>query len=187
MDEVALARHGESVAAARGIVGGDSPLTERGREQACRLGEQLPRRVDACVTSRARRARETAKLALEGRDVPCAVDADLGDIDFGTFEGQPLSDYRAWVETHGPDEAPPGGESRVDSLRRFARAFRALLERREQFILVVAHGLTVRSVVDATPQPIVADVPYGSAVVLSALELERAVARLERWCSAPTW
>ena len=188
MDEIALARHGESVAAAQGLVGGDSPLTERGREQARSLGARLRRRaIDICITSGARRARETATFALEGRQIPIAMDEDLGDIGFGVFDGRPLSEYRAWVETHHPDEAPPGGESRVESLRRVLRAFRALVERRERFILVIAHGLTLQTVLDPTPRPIVADVPYGSAVFLRAVEFEHAVERLEKWCSAQAW
>jgi ribonuclease H / adenosylcobalamin/alpha-ribazole phosphatase len=188
MDEVALARHGESASAARGVVGGDAPLTARGRDEARRLGDRLRQlALDACVTSRARRARETAAVALAGRGVPVAVEDDLGDIRFGAFEGGPLAEYRAWVETHRPDEAPPGGESRVETLRRFARGFRAVLARRERCILVVAHGLTVRSVLDEKPQPIVAGSPYGGCVILRADELERAVDRLERWCDAPGW
>jgi broad specificity phosphatase PhoE len=188
MDEIALARHGESVAAAEGLVGGDSPLTEKGREEARRLGERLRRlAVDVCITSRARRARETAALALEGRTVATRVDDDLGDIGFGLFEGRPLREYRAWIEAHGPEDAPAGGESRVETLRRFVRAFRSLLERRERSILVVAHGLTVRAVLDPTPRPIVAGTPYGSYVVLTGNEFEQAVERLDRWCSAPRW
>lgn len=188
MDEIALARHGESVSAARGLVGGDSPLTPRGRDEARRLGERLRRvAIDLCVTSRARRARETAAVALEGRNVPTTVDEDLGDIRFGAFEGRPLAEYRAWIESHPPDRAPSGGESRVDTLRRFVRAFRALLERPERCVLVVAHGLTMRTALDATPRPVVAGTPYGSYALLRAVELEQAVERLDRWCSAPRW
>jgi broad specificity phosphatase PhoE len=188
MDEIALARHGESEAAAAGLVGGDTPLTANGVEEARALGRRLggvP--IDVCVTSGARRARETAAVALEGRAVPIAVEDDLGDIRFGIFEGRPLAEYRGWIEAHRPDEAPPGGESRVDTLRRFAAAFRRVLARGERSLLVVAHGLTVRSVVDPRPQPIVAGTPYGGCVELRRPELEDAVDRLERWCDAPTW
>jgi broad specificity phosphatase PhoE len=188
MDEIALARHGESESAARGLVGGDAPLTARGREEARALGQLLRRiALEICVTSSARRARETAALALAGRDIPMTVEEDLGDIRFGVFDGRPLTEYRAWIEAHPPDEAPPRGESRVDTLRRFMRAFRGLLARPETCALVVAHGLTVRSVLDEKPQPVVAGTPYGSCVVLTAAELDRALAGLERWCEAPTW
>lgn len=188
MDELAVARHGESEASAAGLVGGDTPLTTKGIEEARALGARLQSvAIDVCLTSCARRARETAAVALEGRDVMLDVDDDFGDIRFGTFEGRPLAEYRAWIESHAPDEAPPRGESRVDTLRRFVCAFRRLLARKEHSILVVAHGLTLRSIVDPTPQPTVAGTAYGSCVQLNRVELANAIERLERWCDAPTW
>lgn len=188
MDEVVLARHGESETAAAGIVGGDTPLTEQGREQARELGRSLSgRAVDVCLTSPALRARETAALALEGRDVRTEVLPELADIEFGDFAGRPLAEYREWIAAHSPAEAPAGGESRVDTLRRFCRAYRVLLERPEPNVLVVAHGLTLSALADDPPQPVVAGVPYGSAATLSRPELAAALARLERWCEAPSW
>ena len=184
MDDVVLVRHGESETAAAGVVGGDAGLTARGREQARALAG---REFDVCLTSPARRACETAALALEGRDVSQAVLPELADIEFGEFTGKPLPEYRAWIASHDPAEAPPGGESRVDTLRRFCRAYRVLLERPEAHLLVVAHGLTLSALTDDPPQPSVAGVPYGSSLELTRAELESAVARLERWCQAPAW
>src|SRR4051812_11527176 len=135
MDDVVFARHGESETAARGVVGGDAPLTERGRLEAAALGVELAAQpFDLCVTSSALRARETAAIVLEGRELLCEIDERLGDIDFGAFAGEKLDDYRSWIESHDPDEAPPGGESRVATLRRFCTAYRSLLDRREAHI-----------------------------------------------------
>jgi len=188
MDEVVLARHGETETSVRGVVGGDAPLTETGRAQARTLGAalaDLP--LEVCLTSEARRARETADLALAGRDVAREVLADLNDMAFGSFVGEPLESYRAWIASHPPTEAPPGGESRVETLRRFARAFRVLLARPERVLLVVGHGLALRSVLDERPQPEVTGVPYGSSIRVSHTELARAVERLDAWCEAPAW
>jgi len=188
MDDLVLCRHGESETAAAGVVGGDAALTVIGRAQASELGRALAERpFDVCFTSPALRARQTAELALEGRDVPQAVLPDLADIDFGAFTSGPLHEYRAWIAAHGPAEAPPGGESRVATLRRFCRAYRALLGRAESHLLVIAHGLTLSALNDDPPQPSVAGVPYGSSLALSRAELTAAVARLERWCEAPAW
>jgi broad specificity phosphatase PhoE len=176
MDEIALARHGESETGARGLVGGDTGLTPRGRRQAHALaGELAPTTIDVCVASTARRARHTAQIVLADRDVPIEVDPDFGEVAFGIFEGRPL------------DASPPGGESRVATLRRFARAFRGVLARRARLVLVVAHGLTLTAVVEPHPRPIVSGVPYGTLVRLRRDELEDAVSRLERWCDAPAW
>jgi broad specificity phosphatase PhoE len=188
MDDVVFARHGESVTAADGIVGGDEALTAAGREQARRLGSELAKLAfDVCITSGALRARETAAIALAGRDVPCKVDDAFGDIDFGGLAGGPLDAYRDWLGSHAPTDAPPGGESRVATLRRFVCAYRSLLARAETHVLVVAHGLTLSALADERPQPVVAGVPYGSWLGLTAAELEARVARLERWCDAPAW
>jgi 2,3-bisphosphoglycerate-dependent phosphoglycerate mutase len=184
MDDVVLVRHGESETAAAGLVGGDSALTARGREQARALAA---RSIDVCFTSPALRARETAALVLEGTAVPQTVLPELADIEFGEFTGKPLPKYRGWIAAHDPAEAPPGGESRVDTLRRFCGAYRVVLERPEARVLVVAHGLTLSALTDDPPQPAVAGVPYGSTLELTRAELESAVARLERWCEAPAW
>jgi broad specificity phosphatase PhoE len=188
MDDVVLARHGESETAALRIVGGDAPLTGVGLEQARALGRALaPLPLDVCVTSGALRARETAAVALADRDVRREIVEELGDIEFGVFEGGPLSDYRDWIAAHAPDEAPPAGESRVDTLRRFCAAYRALLGRPERHVLVVAHGLTLSALADETPRPLVAGVGYGAWIRLTRDELAERVARLERWCEAPAW
>jgi broad specificity phosphatase PhoE len=188
MDDVVLARHGESETAALRIVGGDAPLTGVGQEQARTLGRELASfSFDVCLTSGALRARETAALALVGRNVPCQVDDAFGDIDFGVFAGGSLEEYRAWVASHSPAEAPPGGESRVATLLRFCRAYRALLARVESHVLVVAHGLTLSALSDAQPRPTVAGVAYGSWIRLTRDELAGHVARLEAWCEAPAW
>lgn len=188
MDEVVLARHGESEAGAKGIVGGDTPLTAAGRAQAAALGSELAGvSFEVCLTSRSARARETAAIALAGRDLPCAVVDELGDIDFGQFEGRPLDEYRAWIAAHEPVDRPPGGESRVATLRRFCRAYRSVLARAESRVLVVAHGLTLTSLRDERPRPLVTGAAYGSWLRLTRAELEQAVARVERWCEAPSW
>jgi broad specificity phosphatase PhoE len=188
MDDVVFARHGESETAARGVVGGDAPLTDAGREQARQLGRDLaPLPLDVCITSGALRAHETAAIALAGREVPCAVDDAFRDIGFGEFAGAELDSYREWIAEHPPTDAPPCGESRVVTLRRFARAYRTLLARPERHVLVVAHGLTLSALTDNPPRPTVAGVPYGSWLRLTAPELETRLARLERWCDDPTW
>jgi broad specificity phosphatase PhoE len=188
MDDVVLVRHGESAAAAAGVVGGDSPLTDRGRAQAREVARALAGSpFDVCLASPAVRAQETTAIVLEGRDVARETVPELADIEFGELAGRPLAEYRDWVASHSPDAAPTGGESRAATLRRFCRAYRALLERPERHLLVVAHGLTLSALADDPPQPTVAGVPYGSTLSLTHAELTAAVARLECWCEAPAW
>ena len=197
MKRAILARHGESELSVAGRTNGDPrvavPLTARGRDEARALGRALARDpIDLCVTSEFRRAQETAELALEGREVPLLVLHELNDIRFGDFEGHSRTDYRAWAHTHGPeDPAPGGGDSRAETVRRYVRGYRTVLARPEEAILVVAHGLPVRYVLDAVegrnPAAAMAHVPYAKPFRLSMQELREAVDRLEAWAAAPAW
>lgn len=196
METVVLARHGESELSAAGLVSGDPAeprgLTEIGRGQARRLGELLADEpIDLCVTSEFVRVRETADLALAGRQIPRLVVPELNDVRFGEFEGRPFDEYRAWAREHDPTEATPGGESRADVAARYVRGFRRVLDRPERTILVVAHGLPLRYTLLALegldPTPIVEQVPLAEPYRLSRDELERTTARLERWSRKPLW
>ena len=197
MDEVILARHGESELSVVGTVNGDPAvacaLTPEGEQQARRLGEQLAEvEIDLCVTSEFERAERTADLALNGRDIPRLVLPDLNDVRFGGFEGGTLADYRAWAADNEPTtEAPGGGESRSETVARYVRAYRTILARPDRTILVVAHGLPIRYVLNALektdPAPLVEQVTYAAPYRLSRTDLDVAVDRLERWAATPAW
>ena len=191
-----LVRHAESEFSVRGLTNGNPDvevaLTDGGRQQARLLGEQVSGiDIDLCVTSEFQRAQETADLALEGRHVPRLVFPELNDIRFGEFEGRLLADYRAWARAHGPEDQVPGGESRADSVRRYVAGFRDVLARPERTILVVAHSLPIRYVLNAAaggvPKPAMQPVPYAEAFPVTAAELTEAVERLETWALAPAW
>lgn len=197
MDTIILVRHGESelsvVERTNGDPGTACALTEAGREQARELGRALAgEAIDLCITSEFQRAQETADLALERREVPRLVLADLNDIRFGDFEGRALTEYRAWAHAHGPEEAAPGGgDSRAETVRRYIRAYRTILARPQETILVVAHGLPVRYVLNALegrdPAAAVEQVPYAEPFRVNAVHLSAAVERLEVWAAAPAW
>jgi alpha-ribazole phosphatase len=197
MESAILVRHAESRFSVRDAMSGDprscAGLTAAGREQARELGRLLAAEpVHLCVTTEFARTRETADIALAGRDVPRIVVAELNDIRAGTFEGQSLEEYRSWAWSAGPAEAcPGGGESRAEAAARFARGFRAVLGRAEEAVLVIAHGLPIRYVLDAAggrdPACRVTRVEYVRPARLAAADLERAVERLEAWCERPVF
>ena len=186
-----LARHGESAFSARGLVNGDpaaaGPLTARGEGEARRLGELLAgERIDLCVTTEFERTRQTAAVALAGRDVPRLVVPELNDPHYGEFEGGPLNEYRAWARSHGSGEAPRGGESRQTIVARYGRGYRLVLERPEDTVLVVAHSLPIAYVLDE-PRPRMPMVEHAAVHRLPAEALLAAVERLAAWLAAPTW
>lgn len=191
MGELILARHGDSVYSARGVVNGDplcaGGLSSDGRMQATAFGQALAQTpLDLCVTSAFPRAVETADLALAGRLIPRIVMADLDDMRFGAFEGHPLKEYRQWAYEHAMTDRLPGeGESRLALILRYCRAFRALLARPERSILVIGHGLPITYIVNAAhgklPSVRVKPVGYAAPNRLASIEIERGLGSLEGW------
>ena len=109
-----LARHGESQLNVERRVNGDPsvpvPLSDRGQEEARRLGEQVEHfPLDACVHTRFPRTRETAVTALSEReDVPLVEEPRFDDIDIGDLEGQRIEDYREWKHGTRAERPLPG-------------------------------------------------------------------------------
>jgi broad specificity phosphatase PhoE len=192
--ELVLARHGESEYSLKQLVNGDPgvacPLTPAGREQARSLGAAFGE-IDLVAVTEFERVRETADLALEGRDVPRVVVPELNDPRYGEFEGGALDAYREWVWERGPLDAPVGGEHRGEIAARYAAGYRKLLGRPEDRILLVAHSLPIRYALDAadgvSPQAKVGLVEYATAYTLSRERLERAVHVLDAWATSPAF
>jgi len=192
--ELVVARHGESEYSLKELVNGDPavacPLTPAGRDQARALGTLLGD-VDLVAITEFERVRETAELALAGRDVPWLVVPELNDPHYGAFEGGGLDVYREWVWGRGPLEAPTGGEHRGQLAARFAAGFRRLLDRPQETIVLVSHSLPVRYVLDASeglsPRPKVDLVEYAVPHPLTRDQLARAVDVLETWAAAPAF
>jgi broad specificity phosphatase PhoE len=184
-----LTRHGESTLNVEGRINGDpsvrAPLTADGRKAAERLGAQLaPLELDLCLHSRFPRTRETAEIALRGRDVPLETEPLLDDIDVGGLEGDTLDAYRAWKHEHTRRDAFPGGESLDDAARRYARAYAKLLERPEESVLVVCHEIPLRYALNAAAASTDLDGPVhlianATPYLFDERGLERAVAHIE--------
>lgn len=194
MRRLILARHAESVLNAAGVLNGDLAidvrLSERGREQAQALGRDAGR-VDVVLHTEFARTRETAALAWP--DAPRAAVGDLNEISFGRFEGTAWGDgYDAWCRTSGPlDACPGGGESRADAVRRYLRGYRAVLDRPEETVALVAHGAHVAYVMLALqgqpPAPVLPGTPPAVAVVLGRDRFAEAVDLIAAWAEEPAW
>ena len=192
-----ISRHGESTLNLEQRVNGDPAvpvtLTEKGRDEARLLGQQLAHLpLDLCMHTRFSRTLETAEIALEGRAVPRLVLPDLNDIRVGQWEGKRLADYRVWARSHGPDDVTEGGgESRAATVRRYVHAFRTILARPERVVLFVTHGLPIRYLLSAAegrdPVPAIDQVEYATPYRLSREQVELGAERLDRWCAAPAW
>ncbi len=141
---VYLLRHGQTDWNKKGIVQGryDVPLNDTGREQA-REAKKILDEVDfiACYVSPLCRARETAAIALEGRDIPFIIENRLVEMAYGPYEGTnwKAGDYQ--LTRRRLAYRYKGGESYLDLAY---RAFSFLEEIREVEkkgnVLLVCHG-----------------------------------------------
>ena len=185
-----LIRHAHSTLNAENRVNGDPALpvhiTEDGRAEAVRVGHQLAALpLGLCVHTRFARTRETADALLAGRDVPRLEEPLLDDIDVGDLEGATLEEYRIWKVGHPRSEPFPDGESLDDAARRYARAFRRLLARPEEAILVVCHEIPVRYALNGAAGSPDLDgpehlIPNATPYLFDAGALERAAAHIEQ-------
>jgi broad specificity phosphatase PhoE len=183
-------RHAHSTLNVEGRINGDPavpvPLTPQGVEEARRLGTQLAQLpLGLCVHTRFARTRETADAILGARDVPRLEEPLLDDIDVGDLEGETIEAYRDWKKAHRRDEAFPGGESLDDAARRYARAFRGLVERPEGALLVVCHEIPVRYALNAAGGSDDLDapahaIPNATPYLFDEAALTRAAERIER-------
>ncbi|HZT84749.1 MAG TPA: histidine phosphatase family protein [Gaiellaceae bacterium] len=142
MTTLLLVRHGETDWNADGRLQGqtDRPLSEFGRRQALQLAEELAgERIEAIYASDLARARETAEIVGERLGLPVALDPDLREKDWGTWEGLTAAER---------DRVEFVGESTEEHQERILRALRRISERHpgDGRVLVVTHGGSMRRV-----------------------------------------
>ena len=184
-----VVRHAQSVLNLERRVNGDPArpvgLTEQGREEARQLGIQIANiGFEACFHTRFARTRETAEIALEGRDVPFRVEPFLDDIDVGDFDGAPVDDYRAWKRSHTRRDRFPGGESLDEAAARYAVGWRNILDCAETNVLVVCHEIPLRYALNASGGSDSLDGPVhdlrnAAPYLFDEDSLERAVERID--------
>ena len=192
-----LARHGESVFSAAGLLNGDPSvpggLTPQGIHEAEQLAAEIAgESINLCIHTEFERVRQTAEIALAGRSIPTVVEARLNDPQYGRYERADIDGYRDWAAVAGSGtRAEGGGESRQEIIERYIEGYRAVIARPEQSILVVAHSLPISYALGAKegtpPRPRAPIVTYATAYRFDGDELERAVAVLEEWLDDPDW
>jgi 2,3-bisphosphoglycerate-dependent phosphoglycerate mutase len=136
--------------------------------------------------------RETADIALAGRDVPRLVDPRLNDPRYGAFEGGDIEQYRGWAAAVTSAAVPePAGESRLAVVERYASAFQDLLRRPEDTVLVVFHSLPLSYALAARDgAPPAARMPlaeHATPHAFTAEQLAVVADMLGRWTANPTW
>jgi 2,3-bisphosphoglycerate-dependent phosphoglycerate mutase len=165
MSLLILIRHGESEWNAENRFTGwvDSPLSEKGRQEAKKAGERLASegiRVDRAFTATLVRAIDTGRIVLEELGQPDLEQEqswELNERFYGALTGrdkkQTADEFGAeqvhiWRRSY--DTAPPGGESLKDTANRTLPYFEREIipaTREHDVVLVSAHGNSLRSIV----------------------------------------
>lgn len=148
-----LVRHGEAAATSRqdGLYGDTISLTENGRNQATAMRDHLSSiEFDEAYSSNLNRARETAAIILESRDLDmkpssrfAEMDGDLASVlgaDLPPAEKQALFAYALWKA--GEENARFfGGDLFEDYMQSAGRTLASLVKESEaSSILVVSHS-----------------------------------------------
>ena len=152
---ILLARHGESDwnRSKRWQGFADRPLTDLGREQAVELARRLEgTELDAVYSSDLQRARDTAEIVAQSKDLSVETTPDLREVDVGSWSGLTRAEaeanypelYGRWLQ--GAEGWEDGetyeqlGERVIRAIQRIARNHRG------ERVLVVAHGGTIRAI-----------------------------------------
>ena len=139
----------------------DIPLNEYGRELARKTREGLAEvPFDLCLCSPLSRARETAEIILEGRDIPIITDKRLIEISFGRYEGRCWNpdawdeemprDFQCFFTEPGRYEAPDDGETLEHLEERTGEFLQDICHKKEyqnHTILVSTHGGALASMI----------------------------------------
>jgi len=124
---LALLRHGQTDYNTSGRMQGhvDSVLTAEGRAQAAVIAPEIARlRPSRMISSDLQRASETADVVAAACGVPVEIDKRLRETHLGDWQGSTVVEIEtqwpgaisAWRQD--PGWAPPGGESRIEVVRR---------------------------------------------------------------------
>lgn len=153
---VLLVRHGQSVGNVQQLFCGydDTPLTDIGIAQAKALGARLATTtIHAAYASDLSRAADTARYALNGREMSVGLDQRLREMHYGDWEG--LSG--TVIRERDPDllreffrgNLPaPGGETIVQVRERTVAAVREIVTtHQDATVLVASHGNAIMALI----------------------------------------
>jgi len=155
-----LTRHGETIWNRLGKTQGiqDISLTDVGRIQAKRLGEQLKKNnnIKAIYCSDLLRARETAEIIGKEISLKPISSPLLREVSFGSWEGLSLQE----IEEQYPGQlarwrneitfAPEGGESLTavrDRIVSFINMIKEKHQKNSDNILIVSHAATTKVII----------------------------------------
>jgi probable phosphoglycerate mutase len=147
-----LIRHGETISNAnRTVQYGDTPLSDRGLQQARQLGERMrDEPITHILASDYARAYVTAQSVQDTTGAPLEVQTSLRERHLGDHRGTPFSELT--VDIFAADHHPPNGESWEQFYQRADLAWQEVTEfannKATGDFAVVSHALLCRALVD---------------------------------------
>mgnify|MGYP000241764762 CR=1 FL=1 len=158
MTTVLAVRHGETTWNRQRRVQGwaPAPLTDRGREQAGRLGARLGAAydIDHILSSDLHRTEETVDVLRDHVDAPVTFEPAWRERDVGVHQGFPVDEMAERFPEYDLEEAgreaarrrPESGECLVDVRERVVERWETTLAESdpEETVLVVTHGGPIR-------------------------------------------
>ncbi len=155
-----LTRHGETIWNRLGKTQGiqDTSLTDLGRIQAKKLGQQLKKNnnINAIYCSDLLRARETAEIIGKEISIEPTSSPLLREVAFGNWEGLSIPE----IEEQYPGQlarwrneltfAPEGGESLLavqDRIVSFIKMIKEKHQNSDDNILIVSHAATTKVII----------------------------------------
>lgn len=144
-----VVRHGETLNNVKGLVQGqnDSPLTEKGIEDAYKLKEEIKNlNIDVVISSPLKRAVDTAKIIAEGKIIN--IDSRLIERSWGLCEGANLNEVdRVNVWNYYLNTNENGIEKLWDVIERINDFIDDLKRRyKDENILIVTHSAISRCI-----------------------------------------
>ena len=149
-----IVRHGETQFNAEGRYLGalDPELNATGISQARALNAVLPANPTAVVCSPLRRARQTAEIVCQSRNVKPSVNEAFRERNVGVFEGLTQEEAKVlfpelWAQnvTRLWERAPEGGETIAEVVERVVEGLCQVYERYQgKVVVLVAHGFVAK-------------------------------------------
>jgi broad specificity phosphatase PhoE len=145
-----LSRHGQSEDNQRELLGGDSPITEKGRVYAAKLAQWFEDQQLGEIQVWTSTLQRTLQTAAAQSTAPIPFKA-LDEIDAGVCEGMTYAEIKAQMPdafmARGEDKLRyryPQGESYEDVIERLEPVLFEL-ERQQEPVLVIAHQAVLRA------------------------------------------
>lgn len=181
-----LVRHGQSQWNLENRFTGwkDVDITEKGKEEAKKAGEQLKsEKIDVAFTSKLKRAQHTLEIILDTcglKNVPIIEDKALNERCYGDLEGlnkaetaKKFGDEQVHIWRRSYDVAPPGGESLKDTCARVIPYYKEHIVpklKKGENVLIAAHGNSLRALImhleNLTPEEILKrEIATGSPII----------------------